>query len=152
MQASPNHRFQKRDSFWSFLWLYVYTFLELNIIWNEFVLLILSIYFKSDECKLIEQQDDDDERPNECVGNQDDAETFEKNVSVRKVTKKKLMNVCSHNGESHFPFLIWKKKQFNCEIDHRSLHNNPQSINHTLWYEYNHICFMRIQFRYFCYI
>lgn len=44
--------------------------------------------FKSDEFKLIEQQDDDVEQPDECVGNRDDADTFEINVSVRQMTKK----------------------------------------------------------------
>lgn len=64
---------------------------------NSFFWFSLPI-FKSDEFKLIEQQGDDDEQPDECVGNQDDADTFEINVSVRQVTKqkkkKKLIKMC----------------------------------------------------------
>lgn len=53
---------------------------------NSFFWFSLTIY-KSDEFKLIEQHDDDVEQPDECVGNQDDADTFEINVSVRQMTK-----------------------------------------------------------------
>lgn len=45
--------------------------------------------FKSDEFKFTEQQEDDDEQPDECVGNQNDTDTFEINVSVRQVTTNK---------------------------------------------------------------